>query len=387
MADSDPGFSFELSLYNRLHYHYFSDTSDRIEELFLDAAKDVHKQWVRKPLGEPDTAPSPTRLPRSASEPERCALTRRLHDILEELVPPKTPSILESRYTITPQRREPPLSPSIDRQLQRLKRLSEEQRISSPSFSSKKPRSVAPSVSLSRHNEEETDEEEDLEPAPPIRRTIFTNPRPQSQESRRGRSRTGLYQLGESTNTSRSTFVSKVFDQVEGDPPIASQQTQTTVEASTQEKMRRPPHSSDSVSDFAPSTSTEMALHTSFINYEQTLARPAPSNPSQENVRRALGPSSRASDSYSDFSIPLDLVATFDNPTAASLPSEPSVVSPTDSPARSPVPSPSKPPKTPQAGKMSLEDRLQNVWRRYLHTDSPCFNPLLIIPSAAICFS
>ena len=391
LADSDPEFSFELSLYNRLRYHYFSDTYDRIEELFLAAAKDVHKHWVRKPLGESDTVPSPTRLPRAASEPERCDLTRRLHDILEEWGPLKTPSILESRYTITPQCRPPPSSPTIDRQLQRLKRLSEEGRISSPSFSSKKPRSFAPSVSLSRHNEE-TEEEEDLESAPPIRRTIFTNPRAQSQESRRGRRRTGLYQLGESANTSRSTFVSKVFDQVEEDPPIASQQTQTTVEASTQEKLRRPPASSDSVSDFAPSTSTEMALHTSFMNYEQSQARrPAPGQPSQENVRHALGPSSRASDSFSDFSIPLDLVTAFDEPSAMPLPPESSAISPTDSPTRSPVrspvPSPSKPPRTPQPGKMSLEDRLQNVWRRCLHTDIPGFNPLLIILSATVFFS
>ena len=368
MADSDPEFSFELSLYNRLRFHYFSDTSDRIEELFLEAAKDVHKQWIRKPFGESDTIPSPTRLPRAASEPERCDLIRRLSQILEEWGPLKTPSFLGSRYTITPQHHSPPSSPSVDRQLQRFKRFSGDHRITSPSLSSKRPRSVAPSLS---QQDEQTEEEEedgvaDMESVHSIRRTIFTKPPPPSQASRRSRSRSrnGLYQLGDSTNTSRSTFVSKVFDEAEGDPPIASQQTQTTIEASTQEKMRRPPPSSDSYSSFAPSSSTEMALHTSFANYEQTQARPAPSNLSQE--RRAPGPAPGSSDSFSDFSIPIETVAAFDRPPAE--PTEPSVIPATPSPPRSPVrlsvqPA-SVPPKTPKSGKMSLEDRLQDVWRR-----------------------
>ncbi|RYP52716.1 hypothetical protein DL768_002145 [Monosporascus sp. mg162] len=272
LAEADPEFSLELSLYLRLRYHYFQGDSGQILRSFDEAAKDVHRKWVKKPLGESDTTPAITRLLRATSEPERCEMIRRLNDILTSLNPLKFPSVVNTRTILSPQNRPPPLSPSLDRQPQRAKRRSDERHPSPSSPSFKKARSVASTTS--RYVDEESEEEgegvTDLESVYPRNRSIFVKKKPSLQPPHHNDS--SFYQLNTSANTSKSTFVStvsKVFEEEEGPPPT-SQETQVTVEASSQEKLRRPPPS-DPFSDFAPSSSTEFALQTSFSKYKGTI--------------------------------------------------------------------------------------------------------------------
>lgn len=332
LAERNPELALELSLFPRLQYHYFRGNCQEIQEYFDEAARRVHLKWVDKPDADPDTLPSITHLPRATSDPERKALLKCLDEILEVLHPSRSSSLISSRYALSPLSSR---SPSYSRPVSRTKRRSEERQPSPPSFSFKKPKSVASLAS--RYGDEETEEDEDavtdLESVRTIQRTIFTKLDPLSPQSRR--SRQSFYQSGQSTNVSKTTIasdVSRVFEQEEGPPP-ASQQTQTTVEASLQEKARQLPLS-DSFSDFAPSSGTERALQASFSNYE-------PNNELQENVRSAL--ISDGLDSHT--------------------PTKPHILGP-DLSVPSPTPSPSKTPKI-RSGKISLEDRLDNVWRMY----------------------
>ncbi len=365
----------ELFLYFRLQYHYFQGNSRRIQKLFDQSAKDVHRQWVRKPFSEFDTTPSITALPRAASEPERCELINRLSGILEEWRPVKSASSISSRYPFSPLNIPPPSSPTLDRQLQRFKRRSGERQTSPSPLSPKKPKSAISSISRD-YREETEDEDEgdtDLQSVHTIQRTIFTRPDPPSQNSRR--SRQSFYQLSQSANTSRSTFVSKVFEQEEDGPPPVSQQTQITAEASTQEKPRLSQPSFESFSDAAPSSSVDIAPRSYFSRPQETSAVPQ-EHELHGNVRRALATNN--SDSYSDFSMPLEILDALDssppapvtrleprvmhseprdtNPEPRTTLPEPPVISPIHSPV-----------KTPRSGKMSLEDRLQEVWRMYCY--------------------
>ncbi|RYP56745.1 hypothetical protein DL769_009871 [Monosporascus sp. CRB-8-3] len=270
LAEADPELSLELSLYSRLQYHYFQGNPGQILRSFAEAAKDVHRKWIKKPLGESDTTPTITRMLRATSEPERCEMIRRLNDILTNLHPLKFPSVINTRTILSPQSRPPPSSPSLDRQRQRAKRRSDERHPSPSSSSFKKARSAASTTSrYVDESEEEGEGVTDLESVYSRGRSIFVKKKPSLQPPHHGDS--SFYQLNTSANTSKSTFVStvsKVFDE-EGHPS-ASQETQVTVEASTQEKPRRPPPS-DLFSDFAPSSSTEFALQTSFSKYEGTI--------------------------------------------------------------------------------------------------------------------
>ncbi|RYP73826.1 hypothetical protein DL771_003404 [Monosporascus sp. 5C6A] len=288
LAETDPEFSFELSLYSRLQYHYFQGNSGQILRSFDEAAKDVHRKWVKKPLGESDTTPAITHLLRAASEPERCEMLRRLYDILTNLHPLKYPSVVSTRTILSPQSRPAPSSPSLDRQRQRAKRRSDERHPSPSSSAFKKVRSATSTTS--RYVDEESEEEgegvTDLESVYSRNRSIFVKKKPPLQPPRHGDS--SFYQLNTSANTSKSTFVStvsKVFEEEEGPPP-ASQETQVTVEASTQEKPRQPPPS-DPYSDFAPSSSTEFALQTSFGKYKGTIG--IEHNESHRNRQQSSG--------------------------------------------------------------------------------------------------
>lgn len=376
LAERNPELALELSLFPRLQYHYFRGNCQQIQESFDEAARKVHLKWVDKPDADPDTLPPITHLPRATSDPERKALLVCLNEILEALHPSRTSSLISSRYAVSPlSSRSPsysrPVSPSLSRQLHRSKRRSEERQPSPPSFSFKKPRSIA-SPSTRYSDEEETEEDEDgvtdLESVHTIQRTIFTRVDPSSQQSRR--SRQSFYQSGQSTNVSKTTIasnVSNVFEQEEGPPP-ASQQTQTTVEASSQEKARRPPLS-DSFSDFAPSSGTERALQASFSNYEEgPTARP--NNELQENVRSTLV--------LDEIDPRIDASLTHDT---INTPTKPPILRP-DLSVPSPTPSPFKTPKTPRSGKISLEDRLDGVWRMYFPPNSPRSNTVLMILSA-----
>ncbi|RYP41058.1 hypothetical protein DL767_001219 [Monosporascus sp. MG133] len=350
LAEADPEFSLELSVYSRLQYHYFQGNSRQILRSFDEAAKDVHRKWVKKPLGESDTTPAITHLLRAASEPERCEMIRRLNDILTNLHPLKFPSVVSTRTILSPQSRPPPLSPTLDRQPQRAKRRSDERHPSPSSSSFKKVRSAGSPTS--RYVDEESEEEgegvTDLESVYSRHRSIFVKKKPSLQPPRHGDS--SFYQLNTSANTSKSTFVStvsRVFEEEEGHPP-ASQETQFTVEASSQEKLRRPPPS-DPFSDFAPSSSTEFALQTSFSKYKGTVG--IENNELHRNVGRARAPTS--SDAFSDFTIPIETVeAAEQRPPPAVYPQVP-VMPPAQSPS-----------KTPRSGKISLEDRLHDVWPR-----------------------
>ncbi|RYO81292.1 hypothetical protein DL766_009764 [Monosporascus sp. MC13-8B] len=350
LAEADPEFSLELSLYSRLQYHYFQGNIEQILSSFDEAAKDVHRKWVKKPLGESDTTPAITHLLRATSEPERREMIRRLNDILTNLHPLKFPSVVSTRTILSPQSRPPPLSPSLDRQRHRAKRRSDE-RHPSPSLSSfKKVRSAASTTSryVDEGSEEEGEGIADLESVYPKNRSIFVKKKPSLQPPCHGDS--SFYQLSTSANTSKSTFVStvsKVFEDEEGPPPD-TQETQVTVKASTQEKPRRPPPS-DLFSDLAPSSSTEFALQTSFSKYEGING--IENNELHRNVGRARAPTS--SGAFSDFTIPIEIVEAAEQRPPPAVYPEVSIMPPTQSPS-----------ETPRSGKISLEDRLNDSLAR-----------------------
>ncbi|KAI0015356.1 RNA dependent RNA polymerase-domain-containing protein [Xylariomycetidae sp. FL0641] len=318
----------ELVFYDRLQAHYWRGNADKIEKHFDRGARKIHSKWVNKPSGEPDATPARSSLPRATTEPERRQLINLLGDTLEALRPTTVADALRSstqpQVSATDLPSEP-TSPSLGR---RSKRLSDE----SASFKSAK---------RSRGSPEES------RPASPLSNidrmeTRTTTPMPRLASSRQTRnsslgSKRDFYSLSRSGNTSKSSIVSKVFSEGDDQGPLPASQetqgTQVTVEASTQEKLRRPPALSD-IDSLAPSSGTERALEASFNEYNAIQKR---------DKAKPKIPSSSAN-SYSDFSLPADLMTEYD---------------------ALPIPS-SSPPQvrrpTPATDKRPIESSLLDVW-------------------------
>ncbi|KAI5924993.1 RNA dependent RNA polymerase-domain-containing protein [Camillea tinctor] len=343
----------ELVFYDRLKYQYHQGNSLELRRRFDQGAREIHTKWVKKPLGEADVTPSITRLPRATTEPERRQLLELLLDLLNSLSPTKiSRPIIEARNSLShpvpsnsfppnPPLEDPP-SPSPCPSHQRSKRRSEEWETCT--FSSKKSRSVAEDTKRPESPSHLALDSDRVK----MRRPISPDKKPTSSfQERPARSSHGgnLYAQPASVNTSRSTFVSQVFSERDQDEPLPNtQDTQVTVEASTQEKLRLPPPASDTDS-LAPSSSTERALEFSFerhFNYQQRtsslLAKKAP-----------------LTNSSSEFDFPQDSEVTPPDPTV--LPELRA-----KSPAISPMKSPARPSGSGVANTQEIEERLRDVW-------------------------
>ncbi|KAI1336697.1 RNA dependent RNA polymerase-domain-containing protein [Xylariaceae sp. FL0016] len=282
--------------YDRCKVLYYKRKSDELSSRFERGVRDIHYKWVRKPLGEKDVTPARTELPPATTEPERRQLLKLLDEILLDLRPPpeSSHSLISSRdarsWQPTSIRYEDPPSPSLTRHA---KRQFDDWAASNPS--PKRNESIViteetRSVSALSNGDEGTSSLSGTFSRPTLSFDL------QSKYKRRRQQ--GMYQQSQSVNTSKSSFVSRVFSEDnDQDVQQSSQETQVTVEASAPEKIRQqratrsqPPPSSD-IDSLAPSSSTELALNISFDTRNQ-IQHQHLSSPDQ---------------SYSDMSLPLDL--------------------------------------------------------------------------------
>ncbi|KAI1094426.1 RNA dependent RNA polymerase-domain-containing protein [Rostrohypoxylon terebratum] len=263
-----PNYS-EFIYYELLKVQYFKGTHTLIRDLFDRGAREIHSKWVKKPQSEPGVTPFLTQLPKTITPLERDHLIRLLRAILEDVCSPDVSSRSSVSISISHGAHGEPSTPTRSR---RFKRHSDEWH-GSPT--SKRTRSVTSEV------ETECDPDDDR-PASVLsvldRGRVYTaSPMPSEvlvQAPRLGGSR-AVHDLARSTATDRTSIVSQVFSGRDDDElPLTTQETQMTAIASNQESMKLPvlqptgAFGSDSDS-FAPSSSTERALHISFNQHEQ----------------------------------------------------------------------------------------------------------------------
>ncbi|KAI1114849.1 hypothetical protein F5Y14DRAFT_450706 [Nemania sp. NC0429] len=215
----------DLSFYSRLKNQYRRGNGDFILSIFAKDAQDIHSKWVRKPNGGSHVTPSPTRLPRASTEPERASLLHRLVEILDFLSPDERPrhSVAEDSALSNGTRRPKRPSPDGD---------------SDQSPTSKRSRGV-PNLSRSASALSRLDSGEVRSSTPLPEATSPLSVRSSQQRDTR--------ELAPSLNSGRSSFISAVFSEPEdhGDRSAfpTTQDTEVAVEeASSQQKLRPSPH-------------------------------------------------------------------------------------------------------------------------------------------------
>ncbi|KAI1376759.1 RNA dependent RNA polymerase-domain-containing protein [Hypoxylon crocopeplum] len=353
----------ELQYYELLKVQYFKGKHTIIQDLFDHGAKEIHNKWVKKPRGESSITPFPVQLPRATTEPERCQLLELLRAILDDVGSTFVSSRSSVAGSLFNQVYDEPPSPTRSR---RSKRHSYEwQEDPSP----KRTRSVPSEVDTEFDPDDERPPSvlsvldrgrvHTASPVPslvPSRVTSRVSSIRAPSDRKRDPNR-AFYELTESVSASRSTLTSRVFsDYDEHEAPPASQETQTTVIASTAENMKLPllqsqrAIGSDSDS-LAPSSSTERALQISFNNHERL----------QQNVRHLL---KDGSSTYSDFDRSSKQSIT--RPVTPSLPpaSPPPTTLPPTSATLPPVQENKSEvlPRMVYSGSRDLDDRLHEVW-------------------------
>ncbi|KAI0147187.1 hypothetical protein GGR57DRAFT_262590 [Xylariaceae sp. FL1272] len=262
----------ELTYYNRLKYHHARGEVDEIHRLFDKGARDIHSRWVKKPRGDPGVTPHHSDLPRATTEPERTKLLELLSKVLDGFdLSEHTPPI-QLEYEVPGDEL---ASPSLHR---RTKRRSDDMSAHSPS--SKKSRSEEDTTSIfSRLDGGQ------IRAATPLREAttpIITTVVPHVERDVLS-SHQSVYGRPLSVNTSRSSFASRVFSEpdVSESHVFPSQNTEVTVEASSQDKQRRPsPPSLSYIESHGPSSSTEqVSVSVSILEAtsHQKRARPAAS--------------------------------------------------------------------------------------------------------------
>ncbi|KAI1799530.1 RNA dependent RNA polymerase-domain-containing protein [Daldinia bambusicola] len=352
----------ELQYYELLKVQYFKGKHGVIQDLFAQGAKEIHSKWIKKPRAEPGITPFPSQLPRATTEPERCQLLGLLRAILEDISSVNVSRRSSVVTSVSYQFYDEPLSSARDR---RSKRYPDGWR-GSPS--PKRNRSVPSDI--------DTECDPDDERPPSVLsaldrgRVLTASPTPSQLSSVQAPNISRLNRNGDpykveiTPDTSKSTFASRVFsDYDDNQPPLVSQQTQTTMTASNPESIKPsllPPSlgiGSDSDS-FAPSSGTERALQISFDRHELL----------QQNVREFL---KNGSSIYSDYDY------SEQETTRPATPSPPSHLRPNDSPPAiqrpaSPTVSPALSPEGQKLNNAPLrnvygssqgfEHRLHDVW-------------------------
>ncbi|KAI0527730.1 hypothetical protein F5B22DRAFT_1597 [Xylaria bambusicola] len=220
--------------YERLQCQYEQGNARAILNAFAKAARAVHSQWVRKPRGERDVTPSSGHLPRASNETERLSLLEKLENILD---------LLESMYEPREQRsKRPPAGRT---------RTSPSPKRSRGVIDIQRPPSVVSRLDVSEVRSSST-----IPESPVLSVARDLQPSPQQH----------VYGFPTSSNTSKSSLVSKVFTDTEEQVFPASQESEVTnVAESSGPRLKRPP--SSLVDSLAPSTSTERLLASSFDEY------------------------------------------------------------------------------------------------------------------------
>ncbi|KAH8204622.1 hypothetical protein TruAng_001251 [Truncatella angustata] len=241
----------DATIYRRFRIHFRTKTLDLVLNTYGERVKVLCEKWVRKPRGEPDVTPRKTILPKATNPWERDELKRLLDQVLQE----HRPNVAESRLTLRSGRE----LPALDfKQSGRTTRFGTVKRTSNE-FSEKIGKRAKNSAG-GQHVSDQTS----------------------GSSMGVGRDERNYFDL--STNVSQETVVFSDHGR------RVSQGTQTTVEASSQEKARRPPAQSRS---FSVSSSSIQAPEESFDHAE--------SHPQlHEDVRQFLDSSSPLH-TYSDF--------------------------------------------------------------------------------------
>ncbi|KAK6221536.1 hypothetical protein LQW54_001308 [Pestalotiopsis sp. IQ-011] len=259
-------------VFRRFGVHFRKKTLDDVLKTFDERARILCKKWVRKPHGDTNVTPALRGPPRATNSQERSELRELFDQVLQEFhphnnalggrTPLKSPLASQPEEETTPRPRRP------------VKRTSDE---------------VVPKGNKRSKGSASTSPDDVAEPQQ-------QNLRRSERHAKRDQSFYGL-----STNVSRETVVFTDHGH------RVSQGTQTTVEASSQEKARWPPAPLHSTQDeFGVSSSSLRALNESF-NHIQNNAQPIDTF---ENVRQFLD-SSSPTHTYSDFSslpVPEELI-------------------------------------------------------------------------------
>ncbi|KAJ2988138.1 hypothetical protein NUW58_g4135 [Xylaria curta] len=261
----------DSSFYGRLKKQYRRGKGDIVLRLFDEAAREIHAKWVRKPKGESDATPPLTSFPRASTEPERTSMLNCLAEILEFLSRKEL-----SHGSVADE----PMSPTSSRHSKRPSP-DEEVRQSPSSKRSRGAmgRSRPPSV-LSGLDSGEV-------------RASTPLPKPDTSLLRSSQ-QSNIYGVAPSSNTSKLSFVSRVFSEP-GDPEDdatfpATQETEVTIEAASSQLKRRP--SSPSLVESLDPSSTERVIEASFGGH----------NNLPQNVPELLIQNVPPNDPYSDFS-------------------------------------------------------------------------------------
>ncbi|KAI0964914.1 hypothetical protein F4678DRAFT_364158 [Xylaria arbuscula] len=290
------------SFYYRLRTVYREDDVDILLRLFGKSAREIHSKWVKKPNGESDITPSLTHLPRVSTESERTSLLARLGEILKVLVPADdaiTPNTKDAQEAKAQQWEKPTaILGSATGEHQRI--WSHNASVSPSASYANLNRTASPPQSREAASREHCSKRPSVggsstSPSPKRSRGAVALAKPPSVLSRldsgevrsatplpeppmlslardvRSSQQHDFYGLAPSVNTSKSSFVSKVFTETEDLESHsifpATQDTEVTHIDSSQLKLRQP--SPSVVDSLAPSSSTERALIDSFNECNQ----------------------------------------------------------------------------------------------------------------------
>lgn len=276
--------STSTRLYTRLEVHFYQggvDTLHALTKQFDREAKKHWSKWVKKPKGDLGTLPRTDSALLPANDTERQWLQTLFHEVLDRSQPTRSFGRTQSG----------PAAYSMERTTNQSKRVAEVDMGRTPTKRPKPIEQIASAVL-------------------PGADDIFVAPKPASVQSRHSSARTAeslhksFYSLksettmGSSLNTSRASFASVFSNQHPGPLP-----TQDTVEASTQEQIRRP---DPCPREFHPPSSTaKEALH-SFDNYETSSPKgeiqDALSKVTQASLTQTSSDSGPTSSSMASFS-------------------------------------------------------------------------------------
>lgn len=324
--------------YDSLKDQYLQGNAEEILHHFHKVAQKIHSKWVKKPVGEQDVTPSYTDLPRASSEPERSAMLDHLASVLESFITREHSdrTVTEARGASLKQEdcnAEDPSSPS---DIRRPKRSSDDEWPNSPPHSKRSRSTIASSRAPSVLSRLDTGEVRSSTPLPAIPAPLPVR----DVRAKQHRVPEASRQVP-SVNTSRSSFVSRVFSEPEVDQSFRfpdTQDTVVTVEASSQHKRGQPPPS-----EVNPIVSSLSARRTPPASFHERSHL-------QNNVTQMLRKNEHPSSSYSEFSFdPADIdMAQYDEP----VPSVKDL-------------SYTKPMITTAIDDNNLEQRLQDVWREW----------------------
>jgi hypothetical protein len=223
---------------------------------FRYEARAVSQNWIRKPLGDPDTLPSSAEIRKATRVGEQLQLQEKLLEFIDEakqmLLAGSGPvsviqSDRDSPAVHTRSTRSRPKRPSTDNEL--VIELGTAKRVRSQA---RQQSNILP-VSCS------------IDKVPIRQKVSFAQQHAPTLSSRT----LGQSFYNQSANTSKSSFQPSIFSADNNGFP-ASQQTQTTVDSGSQQpqKESRRPAPPSSVDFFAPSPGDLLALDESFSRYE-----------------------------------------------------------------------------------------------------------------------